>query len=98
MWTQEKIKKLLMTNQRAVERAILAIYNRQTDTEKELSETIDKNFIGFSSEDARLGAYYAKWLLSGNRLTGKHVFRARMMALKYKKQLADIANSKRTSE
>jgi hypothetical protein len=85
---------LLCTRNVAVERAILAIYERQTLDEKACSDTKHRNGIGFTGADARLGTYYAKWILSGKHLSGRHLENARQMSRKYIRQLVDIATSK----
>jgi hypothetical protein len=83
---------LLTTSNKAVERAIVAIYHRQTLDEQRSETTIHTNGVGFSGADVRTGTYYAKWILSGKRLTGKFLDRARVMAHKYMRQLVDIAH------
>ena len=88
---------LLETNNKAVERAILAIYENQTTTEKRAEKTIEHNKIGFNGVDARFGTYYAKYLLSGKHLTGDHINKARKMVKKYTRQLLDIAKGKAAS-
>lgn len=88
------IKWLVNTNDRAVERAILAIYSRQTEDERSDASTKHSNGVGFSGTDAGLGSYYASWINSGKRLTGKHLVKARLMALKYTRQLVEIATEK----
>lgn len=88
------IKYLLTMKDAAVERAIVAIYNRQTDDEQRSEDTKHLNGIGFTGADARLGSYYAKWILSGKHLNGNHLNKARLMSLKYVRQLCEIASSK----
>lgn len=88
------IKYLLYMNNLAVERAIVAIYQRQTHDEQHSSDTKHSNGIGFSGADARLGSYYARWILSGRRLSGHHLEKARAMSQKYVRQLAEIAEAK----
>lgn len=90
--TPESIKDLLSKNDRAVERAILAIYGRQTLDEQAMGDTRHYNGIGFSGAHANLGSYLARWLLKGNHLTGKHLDKARHMSMHYSRQLAEIAN------
>lgn len=90
--TKESIKALLLRSDRAVERAIVAIYNRQTLDEQSSQETKHSNNIGFSGAHARLGTYYAQWILQGNSLTGRHLEKARKIALHYVGQLVTIAN------
>lgn len=74
---------------RAVGAAMVALYNRQTSDEKISGGTRVQNGRGFSSYDAKRGTYYARWVMKGNRLTGRHLDRARKMARKYRKQLAE---------
>jgi hypothetical protein len=90
-WTEKEIIALL-TRDDAVERALVAIFNRQTEDEKRSEDTKHTNTVGFSSSDAKLGTYYAKWVLSGKHLTGSHLERARKMAHKYRRQLTEQAN------
>lgn len=90
----EYIKWLLTMNDEAVGRAMVAIYNRQTWDEQQSSDTRHTNGIGFSGADARTGTYYAKWVLSGRKLTGNHLMKARMMSFKYVRQLCEIATAR----
>lgn len=90
-WTKEQIAELLK-QPRAVERGIVAIFNKQTEDEKTADETKHHNKRGFTGSDARRGSYYAKWILSGRHLTGGHEVKARKMLTKYIGQLTKIAN------
>jgi hypothetical protein len=90
-WAVEKIVTLLNTNNLAVERGIVAIYNRQTLDEKRVQHTIHNNKIGFSAPDGKKGTYFARWILSGRNLTGHHLMAARRLAIKYRAQLLNIA-------
>ena len=94
MWTKEKIQALIRTNPTAVERAIVAIYNRQTSDEKVTSNTRHTNHRGFRSNHAPRGSHYARWVLSGRHLSGYHLETARKIALRYHRQLCEIANEK----
>lgn len=97
-WNKEKIVGLLQSNDRAVERAIIVIYNRQTRDEQSSKETLHSNGIGFSGADANLGSYYARWILDKKKLTGSHLERARKMVLKYTAQLLSEIEIKAQSE
>ena len=98
MWTESKITDLLKpeTNPeyaKAVSRAIVAIYNRQTLEEKQCDNTISANGIGFSSSDAKIGTYMAKYVIKEEKvLSGKFLVTAQKMAIKYRRQLTEIAN------
>src|SRR5574337_878352 len=91
-WTEASIVNLLNGNDRAVERAMVAIWKRQTEDEQRSENTHWRNDIGFSGADARRGSYFAQWVMRGNRLTGTHLAKARAMAIKYRKQLLSIAS------
>jgi hypothetical protein len=91
-WTREEIETLVNTNDRAVERAMVAIWERQTADEQSSDTTRHHNGIGFSGWTARSGSYYARWVLDGNSLTGKHLVKARRIALHHAGQLLRIAN------
>lgn len=93
-WTKDRIINLLKSNDRAVEKAIVAIYHRQTADEKATSDTKHTNHRGFRSNHASRGSYYARWVLSGRTLSGYHVEKAREIALHYHRQLSEIANEK----
>lgn len=94
IWTTDRIKTLLMTNNEAVERAIVAIYHRQTLGEQASGETVMNNGVGFSSAHSRSGTYFAKWVLRGNRLTGNYLEKARRISLRYTGQLLSIIEEK----
>ena len=96
LWNEAKIEKLLRENDRAVERAMVAIYDRQTQDEKATSDTRHNNGRGFRANHASKGSYYARWVLGGRRLSGHHLENARKIALHYRKQLAAVANAKAT--
>lgn len=93
-WTRDKIASLLASNDRAVERAIVAIYDRQTRDEKATSHTKHSNTIGFRACDASRGSYYARWILGGRKLTGHHLAKGRSLIMHYTRQLLEIASEK----
>jgi hypothetical protein len=91
---RESIIKQLQINPRLVEHAIVKLYERQTIDEQNSSETKHDNGMGFSSNTARLGTYYAQYILKGNRLTGKHIDNARRIAVRHVRQLVELAEKK----
>jgi hypothetical protein len=93
----ETIRALLVSNDRAVERAIIVIFNRQTSDEQQGGHTSHHNGRGFSAFDAGSGTYYARWIQRGNHLTGKHLVNARKMSLRYVRQLVEEAELKAAS-
>lgn len=91
-WTRSEIETLLSTNPRAVERGLVAIWNRQTQDEKSASDVKHHNGIGFAASTARRGSYLAKWVSSGRTLTGKHLENGRKITMLHAGQLTCIAN------
>ena len=96
--TKDSIRQLLLSNDRAVERAILALYARQTASEQSSETTRESNGVGFNAFDAKSGTYFARWLQRGNRLNGTFLDRARKMSLRYVGQLVLIAQANATSK
>lgn len=92
VWTRDEIKAQILADDRWVERAIVAIYNKQTSHEQAIGSTMVHNGVGFAHCHANLGSYYARWIKSGKMLSGHHVAKARKIALRYVGQLAKIAN------
>lgn len=74
MWNKESVQTLLLTNDRAVERALVVIYNRQTEEEKIASNTLEDNKKGFTAYDAEFLSQLALVVLSGRRLSKKQLF------------------------
>ena len=94
MHTKHTIRILLATNDKAVARAMVVLFDRQTQDEKQAESTTHHNNRGFNHGDAKKGTYMARWVLSGRTLTGHHLDRARRMAMRYAGQLAEVANEK----
>ena len=94
-WTRTEIETLINTSDRAVERAMVAIWKRQTEDEQDYRVTRHHNGIGFSGWTARSGSYYAQWVQLGRTLSGKHLAKARKIALHHAGQLTRIANGVR---
>lgn len=90
-WTPEAIKALLDSSDAAVERAVVAIFKRQTDDEQVREETRHRNGVGFAACHAHRGSYYARWILAGRHLSGQHLDKARRMVRWYARQLCEIA-------
>lgn len=94
VYTKDGIKALLTANDKAVERAVLAIYARQTASEQATDQTSEHNGIGFNGIDAELLSSFAKQLQQGRTLSAKQMEYARKKITKYAGQLAQIANEK----
>lgn len=93
-WNAEAITLLLDTNDKAVERAILVLFQRQTFDEQASRTTRWNNKVGFRANHASKGTYYAKWIKNGNRLTGYHLANARKITKQYTRQLLEAIAEK----
>jgi hypothetical protein len=81
---------------RAVERAILVLFDRQTESEQVDETTKEHNGVGFNGADAPFLSSLAKWIKgsrrpNGQRLSPRQRTRARRQLAKYAGQLARIA-------
>lgn len=92
VWTEADIVALLNRDDRAVAKAVLALYARQTSDEQTCSETRHSNGRGFNSRDAAFMSSIAvalpKW---NNRMTPKQLTACRRILPKYRRQLLEIA-------
>lgn len=93
VWTKESIQELLGRSNLAVERAIVAIYKRQTQEEQVSGGTKERNGMGFGAYDSEYLTRVAQGILGGTG-PGKWYIEKflRPKVLKYWRQLAEIAN------
>lgn len=91
MWTPEAVKELLRTNNDAVLRALIALYEQQTYDEQNSHNTKEVNGIGFNKFDATFLTSLAKDAKQYNALTPRQMEAARKALMKYAKQLSRIA-------
>jgi ribosomal protein L16/L10AE len=103
-WDKESIQSLLSTSNVAVERALVALYKRQTRDEQHSGTATHANGIGFSGADAE---FYSKLAVQvqengnrpwGKRLTVRQLEAARRGIGKYWKQLLEEIAIKRMEE
>lgn len=93
IWDKDQILELLRVNDKAVARAILALYARQTADEQSGDRTSHSNGVGFNQIDARFMSSVAKALPKwNNHMTERQLKTARKMLPKYHRQLVEIAN------
>ena len=68
-----EIVELLMTNDRAVSRALVVLNNRQTSDERQSETTRHQNKRGFSAAHAKRGTSMANWFSRTGFLTPKQI-------------------------
>ena len=61
-YTRDEINNLLRTNDKAVERAIVRLFELQNADEQRFATTNVHNNRGFCSSDARAGTRFARWI------------------------------------
>jgi hypothetical protein len=76
-YTPESVLCLLETDDSFVERAIVALYKRQTQLEQASGCTIDDNERGMQQADAKLFGQYARQIMSGQHLSVSQLAEAR---------------------
>jgi hypothetical protein len=87
----EMIARLVESNDKAACEAILRIYGRQTQDEKQVDATKHDNGIGFQQADAKFGGFIARLYSSGRMPYADRMVRVRRMAVKYRRQLAVLS-------
>jgi len=94
VWKKEEVIERLQKSDKTVTRAIVAIYQYQTDDEKVAEMTKYNNGVGFNGCDAMIGTSFAQQIIKGRTLSYKQMAIARKIIIKYAGQLANIANIK----
>ena len=85
------LKDLLKTNDQALLKSIVLVYDNQTDEEKNKGESIEDNCIGFSKIDAKEMGDIAKKIKADKALTKGELAKSRNKMQKYWKQLMIIS-------
>ena len=102
MYSKESIAALLVNNDKAVYRALIVLFERQTADERDAGETNHLNGMGFNGRDAGFGTSLAKQVLKWQDgltnyptpLSMAQMSAARKLLRKYAGQLAKVANEK----
>lgn len=84
---RDEVKLLLATSALAVERALVALYHCQTETERSTARTVEHNGRGFNALDAAFGTSLAKQVKEGKTLSPRQIQCGRKLAIKYVGQL-----------
>lgn len=93
-YTKQHIRNLLENNDKAVHKAIVVLYSRQTAAEQTSMSTREHNGVGFNATDAELLSSFAEQIKKGRSLSVKQMEWARKKIMKYSGQLANIANER----
>lgn len=85
------LKDLMRTNDTALKRAIVLIYNRQTEPERQSGESTEENGVGFTKWDAKELGDIAKKIQQDKELTKGELAKSRNKMCKYWKQLMVVS-------
>lgn len=88
---EDYLKTLVKTNDRALFKAIILIYDMQTNEEKSTGLSVEENNVGFSKVDAYEMGVIAKKIKRGDTLTKSEIAKSRNKMPKYWKQLMIIS-------
>lgn len=91
-WTRGDVRKMLRESNIAVQRAIVRLYAEQVEHEKQVKQSLYKNYRGFCKQDGGHFSIVAVQILGGTPLSASQVEFARPRMMKYSKQLARWAN------
>lgn len=101
MTTKEQIVELLITNDRAVIRAVIVLNQRQTLDEQQIKGTKNRNGQGFTPADAHMGTSMAEFAERTGRLTERQIAywrkpnaRGVPRICKYAGQLLEVARAR----
>jgi len=86
-WTPALIKERISTSDIAVKKALLRIWNWQTEDEKHTHSTNQTNGVGFNGVDAEILTSFAEQLSKKNWLSPKQIAIARKRLMKYSNQI-----------
>lgn len=88
---KEYLQNLLKVNDNALLKAVVLIYENQTDEEKLIDESFDDNHLGFSKFDAKEMSCIARKIKKNKSLTEDELAKSRNKMPKYWRQLMIIS-------
>ena len=92
LWDIESMKDILERNDDQVGKALMKLYEYQTEDEKKDASAHEHNGVGFNKYDAEILSSFAQAYKKFGRLTANQLTLARKRIMKYAKQLVNIAN------
>ena len=97
-WSKESIQSLLSSNDKAVCRALLQLYRRQTPGEQSSHSTQVANDSGFTASDAPTLTKLARRVERGIPLSPAEISLARTRLMKYTRQLLEVIVDRELSQ
>lgn len=97
-WDKSRITTLLLTNDKALHKAIIKIYERQTADEQAYGATLVYNNIGFNGVDAQIMSSFARQLMEKGFLSPKQKAIALKKMPKYWAQIKQLIEEKEAKQ
>lgn len=89
------IREKLETNADWAKRALIRIYENQTEAEKASAETVENNGVGFTGCDANILTSFAEGLKKHGNLTVKQMALLHKKIGKYAKQIYEMTDDEK---
>ncbi|MFA5071154.1 MAG: hypothetical protein WC511_02175 [Candidatus Pacearchaeota archaeon] len=93
IWAIDEIRENILKSDYWVERAILVLYNQQTEEEKKERRCLIPDGKGFDNADISTMSSFVAYAKKYRGFTAHQIFEARKRLMKYLAQLTDIANT-----
>ena len=90
VWTKDTLKELFLKSDEAVIRGMFRIYDKQTEDEKMVEDTVEDNGVGFSGVHGNIMTSFAKFYQERKYLSPKQMVTIKKIMPKYAGQLLKI--------
>lgn len=97
-YESNEIKELLLKNNSVLMKSILMLYDKQTEDEKYLEKSNERNNVGFNRFDAPILSKYALIIKRTGGMMINDLYDARSRIIKYTNQITNIVNEKIAKE
>lgn len=94
----EALRKKLAEDYRWAVRALVRIYEMQTDAERNTQQTIEHNGVGFSAFDAEILSSLAEQVKQGRGLSGRQMAIVYKKIPRYHRQIFQISSRERLEQ
>lgn len=92
---RDTVKNMLATNGAWARRAIVRVYEKQTESEKQAGQTTVQNGVGFSGTDAEILSSFARQIMAGKTMSEKQMALIFRKAPRYWAQIVPLIPAER---
>lgn len=90
IWTKDLLKELFLSNEEALIRGMFRIYDKQTEDEKAVEDTVEDNGVGFSGVHGNIMSSFAKFYQERRYLSKKQMDTVKKIMPRYAGQLLKL--------